>query len=201
LHAQYPGNPTPSLRFADPYQCVVAIALSAQTTDNNVNRVTPTLFARWPDVAALATANQAELEAVIHPLGFFHVKAQNLLGLARRVRDVYGGQIPDTMDALTTLPGVARKTANLVMLESFGRVCGIAVDTHVFRISHRLRLSRAKTPAQTEGDLCKAFPYEAWARVNFEMINHGRQVCIARRPKCSVCVLADLCPSAGKENK
>jgi endonuclease-3 len=195
---QYPGAPVPSLNFADPYQCVVAVSLSAQTTDDNVNKVLPRLFARFPDVTALASADVLELETIIHSLGFFHNKAKNLLGLARTVVAEYDGQIPRTMDALTSLPGVARKTANIVLAESFGVVQGIAVDTHVFRLAHRLGLSRAKTPAATEGDLCKAFAYDRWYRVNFEMITHGRRVCTAQRPRCEECFLADLCPSAGK---
>jgi endonuclease-3 len=196
LQKEYPGAPVPSLHFRNPYQCVVAISLSAQTTDENVNKVLPELFERYPDTATLAEADLEELERIIHPLGFYHNKAKNLLGLARLSLAEFDGLIPDTMAELIRLPGVARKTANLVLAESFGLVQGIAVDTHVFRISHKLGLSRAKTPEQTEGDLCKVFAYEHWYRVNFEMITHGRRVCIAGRPQCASCVLHDLCPSA-----
>ena len=197
LQEEYPGAPVPSLNFRDPYQCVVAISLSAQTTDDNVNKVLPELFERYPDATALASAEIEDLERIIHSLGFYHSKAKNLLGLARVSVSEFGGQIPDTMAELIRLPGVARKTANLVLTESFGIVQGIAVDTHVFRIAHKLGLSKAKTPAQTEGDLCKVFDYDHWYRINYEMITHGRRVCIAGRPKCGECVLRDLCP--GKE--
>ncbi|MCL2654886.1 MAG: endonuclease III [Coriobacteriia bacterium] len=196
LQEEYPGAPVPSLHFRDPYQCVVAISLSAQTTDDNVNKVLPELFGRYPDATALASADLEELERIIHSLGFFHNKARNLLGLARMSVAEFGGQIPATMAELICLPGVARKTANLVLAESYGMVQGIAVDTHVFRIAHKLGLSKAKTPAQTEGDLCKVFDYEHWYRVNYEMITHGRRVCIAGRPRCDACVLRDLCPAA-----
>ncbi len=194
----YPGEPVPSLHFHSPYQCVVAIALSAQTTDANVNKILPALFDRYPSPVELDQANIEELEDIIHSLGFYHNKAKNLLGFAHMIMTDFGGEIPATMEELTCLPGVARKTANLVLSESFGIVQGIAVDTHVFRISHRLGLSTAKTPAQTEGDLCKAFAYEHWHRINFEMITHGRRVCIAQHPHCTDCVLYDLCP-AGKK--
>jgi len=196
LQEEYPGAPAPSLNFCDPYQSVVAISLSAQTTDDNVNKVLPELFERYPDPTALASADIDDLERIIHSLGFYHNKAKNLLGMARLSVAEFDGQIPDTMEELIRLPGVARKTANLVLAESFGKVQGIAVDTHVFRISHKLGLSSAKTPAQTEGDLCKVFDYDHWYRVNYEMITHGRRVCIAGRPRCAACVLQDICPGA-----
>ena len=196
LQQEYPGKPVPSLHFHNPYQCVVAISLSAQTTDDNVNKVLPELFERYPDPATLATATIEDLERIIHPLGFYHNKARNLLGLAQMSVADFGGEIPHTMAELRRLPGVARKTANLVLAESFGIVQGIAVDTHVFRVSHKLGLSHAKTPEQTEGDLCKVFAYEHWYRVNYEMITHGRRVCIAGRPHCGACVLRDICPGS-----
>lgn len=192
-----PGEPEPALHFMSPYQCVAAISLSAQTTDNNVNKVTPALFARYPSPAELAQASQTDVEEIIHSLGFYHNKAKNLIAMAQKVQADFAGEIPSTMEELTTLPGVARKTANLVLSESFGIVNGIAVDTHVFRIAHRLNLSRAKTPQQTEGDLCAVFPYELWRMVNFWMINFGRTVCDAKKPQCSTCMLADLCPQKG----
>lgn len=196
LQQEYPGAPVPSLNFRDPYQCVVAISLSAQTTDDNVNKVLPELFERYPDMTTLACADLEDLERIIHSLGFYHNKARNLLGLARLSVAEFDGQIPATMAELIRLPGVARKTANLVLAESYGIVQGIAVDTHVFRLSHKLGLSRAKTPAQTEGDLCKVFDHDHWYRVNYEMISHGRRVCVAGRPRCGVCVLSDICPSS-----
>jgi endonuclease-3 len=191
----YPGPARPRLEFADPYECVVAVSLSAQTTDLSVNRVTPELFARYPDVYAMASADQAEVSQIIHSLGFFNNKAKNLIGMARRVIAEYDGVIPDTMDDLMTLPGVARKTANIVLNSSFGIVEGIAVDTHVFRVAHRLGLSDAKTADATERDLCDAFPREHWGRVNYEMINLGRAVCDAKKPQCATCFLNDLCPT------
>ncbi|MCL2882138.1 MAG: endonuclease III [Coriobacteriia bacterium] len=196
LEEEYPGAPVPSLNFRNAYQSVVAISLSAQTTDDNVNKVLPELFERYPDPTTLASADIEDLERIIHSLGFYHNKAKNLLGLARMSVAEFGGEIPATMTELIRLPGVARKTANLVLAESFGIVQGIAVDTHVFRLSHLLGLSRAKTPAQTEGDLCEVFDYNHWYRINYEMITHGRRVCIAGRPRCGACVLRDLCPAA-----
>jgi len=206
LAAAYPFDDTKNvaeqreqfLNFTNPYECVVAVALSAQTTDENVNRVLPDLFGRWPDSATLAQATQDELEECVHSLGFYRQKARNLRGMARIVVNDYGGEIPATMADLLRLPGVARKTANIVLSESFGVVQGIAIDTHVYRITTRLGLTRAKTPAAAEGDLCKAFAYRDWYGINHNMVAFGRAVCDARRPLCEQCVLADLCPSAGK---
>lgn len=189
-----PGDPVPALHFSNPYQCVAAISLSAQTTDANVNRVTPHLFEVYPTTAELAQATQEEVEDIVHSLGFYRNKAKNLIAMAQTVEKDFGGEIPSTMEELITLPGVARKTANLVLSESFGIVNGIAVDTHVFRIAHRLNLSRAKTPQQTEGDLCAVFPFELWRMVNFWMINFGRTICDAKKPQCATCYLADICP-------
>jgi len=187
------------LDFSNPYECVVAVALSAQTTDKNVNKVLPDLFGRWPDSTTLAQASQTELEESIHSLGFYRQKARNLRAMAAIVMDDYGGEIPANMADLLRLPGVARKTANIVLAESFGVVQGIAVDTHVYRIGTRLGLTRAKTPAAAEGDLCKAFDYTDWYHINHAMVAFGREICDARRPLCEQCLLRDLCPSAGKE--
>jgi len=186
------------LNFTNPYECVVAVALSAQTTDENVNKVLPTLFKRWPDSATLSKASQKEVEECVHSLGFYRQKARNLLGMARIVIDDYGGEIPGNMVDLLRLPGVARKTANIVLTESFGITQGIAIDTHVYRISTQLGLTRAKNPAAAEGDLCKAFAYEDWYHVNHNMVAFGRAVCDARKPLCADCPLNDLCPSAYK---
>ncbi|MCL2491818.1 MAG: endonuclease III [Coriobacteriia bacterium] len=191
---EMPGPVRPALDFVDPYQCVCAVSLSAQTTDVSVNKVTPVLFARYPDVTTLASADPAEVEQIIHSLGFFRNKTKNLIGMARKVIAEYGGEIPHTMEELITLPGVARKTANIVLGSSFGIVEGIAVDTHVFRIAHRLGLSNAKNPDQTERDLCAAFPREHWYRVNYEMVNFGRTICDAKKPQCAQCFLNDICP-------
>jgi len=186
------------LNFNNPYECIVAVALSAQTTDENVNKVLPTLFARWPDSATLVHASQKEVEECVHSLGFYRQKARNLLGMARIVVDDYDGEIPGNMVDLLRLPGVARKTANIVLVESFGIVQGIAIDTHVYRISTRLGLTHAKNPSAAEGDLCKAFAYDDWYHINHNMVAFGREICDARKPLCAKCVLADICPSAGK---
>lgn len=194
---EIPGEPIPALHFSNPYQCVASIALSAQTTDTNVNKVTPLLFAKYPSPAELAQASQSDVEEIIHSLGFYHNKAKNLIAMAQKVQADFGGEIPHTMEELITLPGVARKTANLVLSESFGIVAGIAVDTHVFRIAHRLNLSRAKTPQQTEGDLCAVFPEGQWRMINFWMVNLGRTICDAKKPQCATCFLSDICPKKG----
>jgi len=196
----FPKDPTPALHFANPYQCVVSISLSAQTTDVNVNKVTPLLFERYPDTEKLAQASQTDVETIIHSLGFFHNKAKNIIALAQKIQSDFGGEIPETMPELITLPGVARKTANLVLAESFHVTAGIAIDTHVFRVSHRLGLSDAATPEKTEGDLCAVFPQEQWRMVNFWMINMGRQICDARKPRCVTCFLSDICPKKGVAN-
>ena len=196
--AAYPNDPVPALNFTSAYEAVCAVSLSAQTTDDNVNKVLPTLFAAYPSPAELAQARQEDVEEIVHSLGFFRNKAKNLIGMAQLVVAEYGGEIPGTMADLVRLPGVARKTANIVLAESFGVVSGIAVDTHVFRVSHKLGLSKAKTPELTEWDLCAAFPQERWHRVNFEMITFGRTVCDAKKPQCGECFMADICPSAGK---
>ncbi|MCL2438674.1 MAG: endonuclease III [Coriobacteriia bacterium] len=201
LKVAYPipddGTREQFLNFTNPYECVTAVALSAQTTDENVNKVLPTLFERWPDCATLITADQKELEKVVHSLGFYRQKARNLLGMARVVVDDYDGEIPGNMVDLLRLPGVARKTANIVLTESFGITQGIAIDTHVYRISTRLGLTRAKNPAAAEGDLCKAFDYTDWYHINHNMVAFGREICDARKPLCGKCILADICPSAG----
>lgn len=194
----YSHEPKPALIFRSPYECICSIALSAQTTDQNVNKVTPTLFAAYPNPAALASARQEDVENIIHSLGFFRNKAKNLIGMAQRVVAEYGGEIPNTMEDLITLPGVARKTANLVLAESFGITAGIAVDTHVFRVSHRLNLSRAKTPEKTEGDLCALFKRDDWHKVNYWLVMHGRQVCDAKKPLCEECILNAICPKKMK---
>ncbi len=195
LEAAY-GDPQPALRYTNPYELLVAVILSAQTTDDNVNRATPALFARYPDPAALADADQDDVEALVHSLGFFRQKARNIIGAARMMVAEHGGAVPDTMDELTRLPGVARKTANIVLGNAFDTVVGIAVDTHVLRLAHRFGLSTETDPDRVERDLMGLFPQSRWHRVNYDLITHGRRICDAKRPICGACMLSDICPSA-----
>ena len=196
LAARYP-HPETHLNAQDAWELTVATVLAAQCTDKRVNTVTPALFARWPDAAALAGADVAELESVIRPTGFYHNKAKNLIGAARRVTDIFKGKVPNTMAELVTLPGVARKTANVVLWGSFGINEGLAVDTHVGRISLRLGLTKYKDPVRAEKDLMALFPQKEWGDVNHRMVWFGRDVCDARKPACSECEFADICPKVG----
>lgn len=198
LANRFPGEPKSALNFSNAYEAVSSIALSAQTTDENVNKVTPVLFERFPNPALLAAATQDEVEEIIHSLGFYRNKARNLRAMAQKIMSDFEGEVPRTMAELITLPGVARKTANLVLAESYGISSGIAVDTHVFRVSHRLNLSRAKTPEKTEGDLCALFNQESWHLVNYWMIMLGRAECDAKKPRCQECTLDDSCPKKMK---
>lgn len=197
LEAAY-GDPHAALHFQDPYQLLIAVILSAQTTDNNVNKATPALFERFPTPAELAGADQLEVEEYVKSLGFFHQKARNIIAACQRIVAEFDGRVPDTMEGLTSLPGVARKTANIVLGEAFGKVEGIAVDTHVFRLAHRFGLSAETDPNKVERDLMELFPRDHWHRVNYDLINHGRQVCDAKRPICGTCFLNDVCPGAFK---
>ena len=190
------GDPHAALHFQDPYQLLIAVILSAQTTDVGVNKATPALFERYPTPADLASADQLEVEEYVRTLGFYHQKSKNIIATARCIVAEFGGAVPDTMEGLTSLPGVARKTANIVLGEAFGKVEGIAVDTHVFRLAHRFGLTAQKDQDKVERDLMDAFPRDHWHRVNYDLITHGRQVCTAKRPACGACFLNDLCPSA-----
>lgn len=190
------GDPHAALEFADPYQLLIAVILSAQTTDVGVNKATPALFARYPTPADLASADQLEVEEYVHTLGFYHQKAKNIIATCRMIVTEYDGHVPDTMEGLTSLPGVARKTANIVLGEAFGKVEGIAVDTHVFRLAHRFGLTAEKDQDKVERDLMALFPEEHWHRVNYDLITHGRKICTAKRPACGACFLNDICPSA-----
>ena len=179
----YP-NAECALHFRDPFSLVIAVLLSAQTTDASVNKVTPILFDRWPDAAALASAPLGEVEEVLHPLGFFRSKAKHAVETAQMVTVEFGGHVPSTMEELTRLPGVGRKTANIVLNNAFGIVEGIAVDTHVFRIATRLGFTSAKAPLDAEKDLLKLIPQEWWGPVNHQWVLYGRQVCDAKKPAC-----------------
>lgn len=183
-----------ALHHESPYELLVATILSAQCTDERVNAVTPALFARYPDVYALAAANPEELEAVIRSTGFFRAKSQSLMGMARNVIERFDGEIPDRMEDLATLPGVGRKTANVLLSVAFHSP-GLPVDTHVGRLSKRLRLSVEDDPVKVERDLCSYLPPAEWGAMSLRLILHGRQTCVARVPRCDECILADICPS------
>lgn len=192
LEARYP-NAKPALNYENAFQLLVATILSAQCTDVRVNQVTASLFVHYPDAQALASADLEELSREIHSCGCYRVKAKNLIGTAKMLCRDYAGEVPPLMEALTRLPGVGRKTANVVLSNAFD-IPGLAVDTHVFRVSHRLGLSDAKDPEGTESQLCALIPREKWGKAHHWLIYHGRQVCSARAPKCGDCLLADLCP-------
>lgn len=179
-----------------PYELTVATILSAQCTDKRVNMVTPALFARWPDAAALAGAETSELEDVIKSTGFFRAKAKSLLGMARVVVADHDGAIPADMASLTALPGVGRKTANVVLGNAFGINVGVVVDTHVARLANRLGLARGTDPVKLEQALMKALPRADWTMLSHLLIWHGRRVCDARSPRCGTCTLRPRCPSA-----
>ncbi len=185
-----------ALGYETDFQLLVAVILSAQTTDVGVNKVTPVLFERFPTPEALAAADPAEVEEIVHPTGFFRNKTKNIMGAAQRIVTDYGGRVPDTMEDLLTLPGVARKTANIVLFNAFGKAEGVAVDTHVFRLAHRLGYSKHEDTNKVEKDLMALFPREEWGALTYRLIEHGRAVCNAKRPICGQCALSDLCPSA-----
>jgi len=195
LRAAYPDAHC-ALDHHDAYQLLVATILSAQCTDVRVNMVTPALFARYPDAAALAAADRGHLEAMIKSTGFFRNKAKSLEGMARAETERHGGRVPRTMEDLTALPGVGRKTANVVLGNVFGVNDGIVVDTHVARLSKRMGLTRETDPVKIERALMPLFPRSEWTMLSHLLIEHGRKVCDARKPRCGECVLADLCPSA-----
>lgn len=195
LHAEYPDARC-ELDFSNPLELLVATILSAQCTDERVNQVTPTLFARYPDAKALAEADTAELESIIHSTGFYRNKAKNIQNAARRLVEVYDGQVPADMKELLTLAGVARKTANVVLGNAFGIAEGVVVDTHVKRLAQRLALSAEEAPEKIERDLMALAPREEWVDLAHLLIWHGRRVCFARKPNCPGCVIRHLCPSA-----
>lgn len=187
------------LDHTNPFRLVISVLLSAQTTDAQVNRVTPELFRRFPTPEAMAAASPEEVAEIIRSLGFYKTKARHCVEAAQAIVADFGGEVPHTMAELTSLPGVGRKTANIVLNVSFGIIEGIAVDTHVNRIAHRLGLSpktHEREPLKTEQDLLAILPRELWGPVNHQWIRHGRDTCTARAPKCDGCVLEDICPSA-----
>jgi endonuclease-3 len=194
LARAYPDAQT-ALVHENAYQMLVATILSAQTTDENVNKVTPELFAKYPTPRDLAHADPDELEAIIHSTGFFHSKAKNLIGMARMLDEQFDGEVPTELEQLVRLPGVGRKTANVVRSVAFG-LPGLAVDTHVGRVARRLKLTTETDPVKAELDLNALVPPEERGRFSLRLILHGRQVCFARKPNCFACVLVDICPSA-----
>lgn len=185
-----------SLEYDGPLQLLVATILSAQCTDARVNQVTPELFARWPTAEALAAADPDALRAVVRPTGFFRQKSRHIQAAARRILEAHEGRVPATMAELTALPGVARKTANVVLGNAFGRAEGVVVDTHVKRVAHRLGLTDHTDPVRVERDLMEILPRRQWVPFSFRLILHGRATCTARKPACDRCPLARLCPSA-----
>jgi endonuclease-3 len=190
---------TSALHHDSPYQLIGATILSAQCTDERVNMVTPKLFRRYPAVQALAQAKQSELEDIIRSTGFFRSKATNLIGMARAVVRDHDGRIPQSLDELVALPGVGRKTANVVLGTAFGIPSGVVVDTHVKRITHRLGLTDSTNPEQIERDLMELLPESEWINFAHRLIHHGRRICTARKPDCPNCPLLALCPRIGVE--
>lgn len=197
LARTYPGVVC-ALHHSSAWELVVATILSAQCTDARVNLVTPALFKRFPTPKAMASASPEELEALIRTTGFFRSKAKSIRGAARVVTEEFGGRVPETMDELLRLPGVARKTANVVLGSWFAIGVGVVVDTHVLRLSRRLELTKHTDPGKVEQDLMKIIPRERWIDFSHELIHHGRQICVARKPKCVDCTLETLCFSGDK---
>ena len=195
LAKAYPRS-TCALDHADPFQLLVATVLSAQTTDLAVNKVTQTLFARWPAPAALAAAPLADVERIIGSIGLWRAKAKNIRALSQQLVERFGGELPRTVETLTSLPGVGRKTATAVLGTSFGLAAGVTVDTHMLRINDLLRLSRATDADKMGRELEAILPAAEWPGFTHRVIDHGRLVCVARRPRCGVCPLSSLCPSA-----
>lgn len=187
-----------ALNHKTPWELLVATILSAQTTDVRVNMVTPELFRRFPTPAAMAKAKLPELEELIKSTGFYRNKAKSIQGAAKKITEDFGGQVPQTLAELTTIPGAARKTANVVLGVCFDKAEGVVVDTHVFRIAHRLDLAKGDTPQRVEQELMQVLPRDHWIRFSHQVIHHGRQVCVARNPKCRQCTLETLCHSKDK---
>lgn len=194
LKRLYP-DATCSLTYDTPVQLLVATILSAQCTDDRVNKVTPALFQCFPDAVGFAGAELSELETLIRSTGFYRNKAKNIQGACQIIAQKYGGEVPKRMEQLLELPGVARKTANVVLAHAYGINAGVTVDTHVKRLSHRLGLTEHTDPVKVERDLMPLLPIEDWENWSIRLIYHGRAVCAARKPACDRCLLADICPS------
>jgi endonuclease III len=197
LNEAYPAA-TCALKHENPFQLLISTILSAQCTDERVNQVTATLFPKYPDAKAFAYADPAELEAAIRPTGFFRNKTKSIIGASKKILEDFGGQVPQTMEQILTLPGVARKTANVVLGTGFGIASGVVVDTHVQRLSGRLDLTKNTDPKKIEQDLMKVIPQDDWILFSHQLIWHGRKICQARKPRCIECNLENLCYSRDK---
>jgi endonuclease-3 len=197
LDELYP-NVTCALNHRNAWELLVATILSAQCTDERVNMVTPALFAKYPTMTDLAHAPVAEVAEVVHSTGFFNNKAKNIVGAAQRILSEYGGEVPQNIEDLLTVPGAARKTANVVLGTCFGIASGVVVDTHVSRISQRLDFTRQTTPEKIEKDLVKLLPQERWIQFSHQLIHFGRETCVARKPRCGTCRMAELCYAKDK---
>ncbi len=197
LEREY-GKPGTALKFNNPFELLVAVVLSAQCTDDRVNKITPTLFKRFPGPKEMAEAGLEEVEELVRSCSFYRNKAKNIHAAARMIVEKFGGKVPDNMEDLIKLPGVARKTANVVLYNAFGKNEGIAVDTHVKRLVKRLGICEEKDPVKIEKELMEIVPRDYWGPVTYLLIEHGRRVCKAKKPDCARCVLRDICPSAKK---
>ncbi len=200
LSKAYPGA-TCALTHENPLQLLIATILSAQCTDARVNKVTPALFARYPRAADFAVSDRTELEELVRTTGFYRNKAKSIHGATSKIASELGGEVPRTMEEILTLPGVARKTGNVVLGTAFGIASGFVVDTHVFRLSHRMGLAKAKTPVEVEKQLMDLIPEKDWIDFGHILIHHGRAVCGARTPRCEECVVESHCPKIGVESK
>jgi endonuclease-3 len=183
------------LAHRDPFQLLIATILSAQTTDRSVNLVTPELFRRYPTAAELAAADPAVVETLIRPTGFFRAKTRSIIAASRKLVELFDGGVPDNIDDLVKLPGIGRKTANVILGVGFG-VPGFAVDTHVRRLTNLLKLTASKDPVKIERQVCSIVPKGEWTGLSLRLILHGRRICVARRPRCEECILNDFCPSS-----
>jgi len=188
-------EPVVELDFESPWQLLVATILAARNTDRNVNRVTPALFRRFPTPAALAAAPSEEVQELVRSTGFFRNKTKSIQGASRAIAEEHGGEVPRTMEEMLALPGVARKTANVVLGAAYGVATGIVVDVHCARLAARLGLTRSRDPVEVEQDLCAVFPRTSWIEMSHRLVLHGRYVCVARTPRCSACPLAEICPA------
>ena len=199
LQKTYPKSRT-SLRHKTPLQLLISTILSAQCTDKRVNQVTPSLFRKYRKASDFANADRGALEQEIRTTGFYRNKAKHIISACKKIVGEFGGEVPDSMEELITLPGVARKTANIVLSSCFGKAEGIAVDTHVQRLAGRLGLSKNKDPVKIERDLMSIVPKKDWLDFNYMFVNHGRRVCQARKPLCDECAIRKFCPSGKKQN-